>query len=328
MHKSLFYLKGEISVKKWALWGSTLAVSAMLLSGCGTDDTANKETTTTEGAYPQNIQDATGKEVTIKQAPTKIVTLAPYITETLFELGLEDEVIGVTSNDNYPAAATKKEQVGDITPNIEKIIALTPDIVLMDESSIGANEAGIQQLRDAGITVFVVPNAASFEETYKDITLIGEVTNQQEAAEDIVDDMKAQIADVQQKIEAAKVEERKVFIETSDAPDIYTAGADSYMQEMFDLIGADNIAKDGGKAWYKIDPEAIVKGNPDVIIVQYSYVPDIIDKIKKRDGFNAVTAVKEDRIVQVDEDTTSRTGPRLADGLEEIAEAVYPEAFK
>lgn len=317
-------------MKKWPLWGSALAVSAMLLTGCGTDNTddTEKKETTTQGAYPQNMKDATGKEVMISSEPKKIITLSPSITETLFELGLDDEVIGVTTNDNFPKEATKKEKVGDMNPNIEKIISLTPDLVLIDESSISSNEAGLQQLRDAGITVFVVPNANSFEETYDDITLIGDVTNKADEADDIVDDMKDTVADVQQKIKEADVETRKVFVETSDAPDIYTAGDGSYMQEMFDLISADNIAKDGGKDWYKIDPEAIVKGNPDVIIVKYDYVPDIIEKVKKRDGFNTITAVKEDRVVQVDDDTTSRTGPRLADGLEEIAEAVYPEAFK
>lgn len=328
MRKSLFYLKGETVVKKWALWGSTLAVSAMLLTGCGTDDTEKKETTTEQGIYPQNIKDATGKEVTIKSEPKRIITLAPNVTETLFALGLDDEVVGVTSNDNYPKEATKKEKVGDMNPNIEKIISMAPDVVLIDESSISSNEAGLQQLRDAGITVFIVPNAATFEETYDDIELVGEVTNKEDEADKIVDDMKAKVTDVQQKIKDADVEERKVFIETSDAPDIYTAGSDSYMQEMFELIGADNIAKDGGTGWYKIDPEAIVKGNPDVILVKYNYVPNIIEKIKKRDGFKSVTAVKEDRIVEVDPDKTSRTGPRLADGFEEIAEAIYPEAFK
>ena len=100
------------------------------------------------------------------------------------------------------------------------------------------------------------------------------------------------------------------------------------MQEMITLIDATNIAENGGEGWFKMDAESIVKQNPDVIIATYDYVPNIVEKIKKRDGFDSVTAIKENRVVQVDEDTTSRTGPRLADGVEEIAKAVYPEAFK
>lgn len=320
-------------MKKWMSWGSAVAVSAMLLSGCGTtaDQTNEKDKTTQsaqQNAYPMNVKDATGKEIAIKQEPSKIITLSPSITETLFALGLGDKVEGVTSNDDYPKEATEKPKVGDMNPNIEKIISLEPDFVMIDESSMSTAEAGLAQLRDAGITVFVVPTANSFDETYASIELIGKVTNKEDEAKKIVADMKAKIADVQQKINDSNVKERSVFVETSDAPDIYTAGNNSYMQEMFDLIGANNIAKDGGENWYKIDAEAIVKGNPDVIIVKYDYVPNIVNKIKKRDGFDTITAVKENQIVQVDDNLTSRTGPRLADGLEEIAKAIYPEAFK
>jgi iron complex transport system substrate-binding protein len=320
-------------MKKWMSWGSAVAVSAMLLSGCGTtaDQTNEKDKTTQsaqQNAYPMNVKDATGKEIAIKQEPSKIITLSPSITETLFALGLGDKVEGVTSNDDYPKEATEKPKVGDMNPNIEKIISLEPDFVMIDESSMSTAEAGLAQLRDAGITVFVVPTANSFDETYASIELIGKVTNKEDEAKKIVADMNAKIADVQQKINDSNVKERSVFVETSDAPDIYTAGNNSYMQEMFDLIGANNIAKDGGENWYKIDAEAIVKGNPDVIIVKYDYVPNIVNKIKKRDGFDTITAVKENQIVQVDDNLTSRTGPRLADGLEEIAKAIYPEAFK
>ena len=320
-------------MKKWMSWSSAVAVSAMLLSGCGTtaDQTNEKDKTTQsaqQNAYPMNVKDATGKEIAIKQEPSKIITLSPSITETLFALGLGDKVEGVTSNDDYPKEATEKPKVGDMNPNIEKIISLEPDFVMIDESSMSTAEAGLAQLRDAGITVFVVPTANSFDETYASIELIGKVTNKEDEAKKIVADMNAKIADVQQKINDSNVKERSVFVETSDAPDIYTAGNNSYMQEMFDLIGANNIAKDGGENWYKIDAEAIVKGNPDVIIVKYDYVPNIVNKIKKRDGFDTITAVKENQIVQVDDNLTSRTGPRLADGLEEIAKAIYPEAFK
>lgn len=319
-------------MKKWMSWGSALAVSAMLLSGCGTADQTNDKEKTTQSAqqnaYPLTVKDATGKEISIKQEPSKIITLSPSITESLFALDLGDKVTGVTTNDDYPKEATKKTMVGDMNPNIEKIISLEPDFVLIDASSLGTAEAGLEQLRDAGITVFVVPTANSFDETYANIELIGKVTNKEAEAKKIVEDMQKKVANVQRKIKDANVKERSVFVETSDAPDIYTAGNNSYMQEMFDLIGANNIAKDGGENWYKIDPEAIVKGNPDVIIVKYDYVPNIMKKIKKRDGFDTITAVKEDQIVQVDDNLTSRTGPRLADGLEEIAKAVYPEAFK
>lgn len=318
-------------MKKWYAFGTALTLSALLLTGCGTTDSKQEETTTQttqQATYPLTLKDATNKDVSIKQQPSEIITLSPNITETLFALGLSEQVVGVTANDNYPKEVSDKEQVGDMNPNIEKIISLNPDFVLVDASSLGTIEAGLQQLRDANITVFVVPTANSFEETYENITLIGQVTNKEKEAKAIVKDMKEKVVTIQEKIKEADVPKRSVFVEASDAPDIYTAGKNTYMQEMITLIDATNIAENGGEGWFKMDAESIVKQNPDVIIATYDYVPNIVEKIKKRDGFDSVTAIKENRVVQVDEDTTSRTGPRLADGLEEIAKAVYPEAFK
>lgn len=116
-------------------------------------------------------------------------------------------------------------------------------------------------------------------------------------------------------------------METADEPDIFTAGKDTFMQEIFDLAKIKNVVDDQS-GWFKIDTEEIVKRNPDTIIVMEDYVPNIVEKVKKRQGFDSITAVKNDAVVKVDQDLTARTGPRLADGLEEIAKAVYPEAFK
>ncbi|CAM5218324.1 ABC transporter substrate-binding protein OS=Lysinibacillus sphaericus OX=1421 GN=LS41612_20200 PE=3 SV=1 [Lysinibacillus sphaericus] len=123
------------------------------------------------------------------------------------------------------------------------------------------------------------------------------------------------------------VEPKKVFVETSDEPEIYTPGKDTFMQEMLNMIHAENIAADT-TGWFKIDAEQIITKNPDVIVVTYDYVPNILTKIPQRAGFDTITAVKNKAIVQVDENLTSRQGPRLADGLEELAKAIYPEAFE
>ncbi len=315
-------------MNKWLKFAVLMVVATLLLVACNTTktDTSN-ETPAEQGTENvRTLQDATGKDIAFEEAPTKIITTAPSITETLFALGLDEEIIGVSDNDTYPEQATQKEKIGGMTLDAEKIVALAPDVVFIHETSVASSEAAIQQLNDAGVTAFVVPESKNFDETYDAITLIGEVVDRQDEAQKIVTAMQEKVQKVVEDVKALDVT-RTVFLETSDAPSIYTAGNGSYIQEMFDLLGATNIAKDGGDNWFEIDPEAIVQGNPDVIIVQYDYVPDIIEKIKQRDGFSAVEAVKNDRIVQVDVDSTSRTGPRLADGFAEIAKAIYPEAF-
>ena len=137
--------------------------------------------------------------------------------------------------------------------------------------------------------------------------------------------MKAKVEEVLAK--TATVENKKtVFVETSPAPEIYTPGKNTFMQEMLDMIGAENIAADQ-EGWFMMDPEEIVNRNPDVIVVMYDYIETAVEDVYKRDGFDTITAIKEKAVVQVDENMTSRTGPRLAEGLEEIAKAIYPEVF-
>ncbi|MEG0381046.1 MAG: ABC transporter substrate-binding protein, partial [Kurthia sp.] len=176
-----------------------------------------------------------------------------------------------------------------------------------------------------GITVFVVPEAKNFQETYDTIMSIGLIVNQKEKAATIIKKMESEVKEIQKKV--AKVADgRSAFIETSDEPEIYTAGKGSFIQEMFDLLDIKNVATK--EDWYQISSEAIIKANPDVILVMYDYVPNIVEKVKKRQGFQTIPAVSNDRVVQIDSDKISRTGPRLAEGLEEIAKAVYPEAFQ
>lgn len=319
----------------WKLWlVSVFAV--FLLAACGGTATEEKpKVDETEQAdsgeavdnedslFPLTIKDAVDHEITVEAAPATIVSLVPSNTEILFALGLAEEVIGVTDNDDFPAEVEEKESVGGFELNIEKIISLNPEMVFAHEMLLGSSEEGLNQIRDAGIPVIVISNAENFEETYETIKMIGQVTDKVEEADQIIEDMKSKVDEVLAKTATAETE-RTVFVETSDAP-IYAPGNETFVQEMLDMIGAKNMVTEEG--WVMIDPEAIVNENPDVIVVMYSYVPDIIESVKNRAGFAEITAVKEDAVVQVDENLTSRTGPRLAEGLEEFAKAVYPEVF-
>ncbi|WP_186667972.1 ABC transporter substrate-binding protein [Sporosarcina sp. BP05] len=316
--------------KIWQL-GLTAFLAVFLLAACGTATTEKPEVAGTpkaeevEADFPITLTDAVGKEITLETAPATIVSMMPSNTEILFELGLAAEVVGVNDYDDYPAEALEKEKIGGIEFNVEKIVSMNPEIVFAHESGLGSGEAGLQQIRDAGITVFVVKNAANFEETYTTIETIGKATGKTVEAEKIITDMKAKVEEVLAK--TAKVEKQKtVFVETSPAPEIYTPGKNTFMDQMLEMIGAENSAADQ-EGWFMIDPEEIVNRNPDVIIVLYDYIETAVADVYARPGFDSITAIKEKAVVQVQENITSRTGPRLAEGLEEIAKAIYPEAF-
>ena len=324
--------------KLWQLM-LTAMLAVLLLAACGSDstkeekpaeDTPAGEETTTETettdatSYPYTLTDAAGEELTFEQAPETVISLIPSNTEILYGIDAGDKVIAVTENDDFPEEVAELDTVGDFTVNVEKVISLEPEAVFAHEMMMGSSEEGLNQIRDAGIPVIVVPNAGTFDETYETIEMIGEVMDKNAEADQIVEDMKTKVADIEKKAEEI-TDKKRVFVENSDAPEIYAPGTGTFPQQFLDMIHAENIVSEEG--WIMISPETIVDENPDVILAIYSYVPNVVENIKTRDGFDAVTAVKEDHVIQLDEDITSRTGPRLADGLELFAKAVYPEVY-
>lgn len=317
--------------KIWQLWLAT-ALVAVLLTACGQDEATptqqndTEKTEAVESAFPVTLTDVTDNEITLEEAPNAIVSMIPSNTEILFGLDLGDKVVGVSDYDNFPEEAATKEKIGGQEFNVEKIISLNPDLVLAHESGLGMGEAGLQQLRDAGVNVYVVKNAMNFEEVYDTMINIGQATGATTEAEEMVQTMKDEVAAIQEK--ASSVEAKKsVFIEVSPAPEIFTAGNNTFMNEMIQLLNAENIAGDQ-EGWVKMDPEEIVNRNPDVIITTYGgYTPDATEQVLTRVGFGTVTAIKNKAVSDVDGDKTGRSGPRLTEGLEEMAKAIYPEVF-
>ena len=303
------------------------------MAGCGEEaapaqeETAPEETpAASEAEFPVTLTDAVGEEVIIEEEPEAIISMIPSNTEIAYELGLGDKMVGVSDFDNYPEEAAEVEKIGGQEFNVEKIISLDPDVVLAHESGVAVGEAGLQQVRDAGIPIYVVQEATSFDEVYETISIIGQATGATKEAETLVSDMKAQVAEVKE--QASAVEDPKsVFVEVGSTPDIYTTGNGTFIDEMLDIINAENIAADQ-EGWVSMDPEAIVDANPEVIIsTEGAYVPDAVEKIKARSGFAEVAAVKEDEVYNVDSDQVTRSGPRLTAGLMELAKTVYPEVF-
>ncbi|WP_010530000.1 ABC transporter substrate-binding protein [Lentibacillus jeotgali] len=317
-----------------------LMVTLGLLVGCGsgssdagneagsTDDNA-EQTETQESAFPLTVTDASDNEMTIDEKPERIVSLIPSNTEIAFALGLGDEIVGVSDHDNYPEEVKEKKRVGGMELNVEVILSLEPDLVLAHASGAHNSKQALQQIRDAGINVFVVQDAQSIESTYEAIEQIGHITGTDEKASDIVGNMKEEFAALSGKTEAISDDDRKsVFFEVAPAPEMFTAGKNTFFDDLLQVINAGNAAKkqDG---WVQIDPEAIVELNPDVIITTYGgYVDNPVEQVRNRDGWGDMTAIEKEQVYDVPSDIVSRPGPRLVEGAKEIAEVVYPELFE
>lgn len=308
-----------------------LLFSIGILAGCGegtspVQEENNASEQTEQAAFPVTIKDALDQEVVIEEKPEKIVSLIPSNTEIAFALGLGNEIVGVSDYDNYPEEAASKEKIGGMEINLEKIISLNPDLVLAHGSSAHNSTEGLQQLRDSGITVIVINNAENFEQVYDSILMIGKATGETEKAETLVSEMKGKLEEI--KTTAAGITDKKtVFVEVSPAPEIYTPGNNTFMNEMITIINAENAAGDQ-EGWVKIDQEAMIERNPDVIVTTYGYYSeDPVGQVLSREGWQDVTAVKSEQVFDVHSDIVTRSGPRLIEGVEELAKAVYPEAF-
>ncbi|MBT2689170.1 ABC transporter substrate-binding protein [Bacillus sp. ISL-47] len=316
---------------------AALLLAAGVLAGCGEsaeqpekNDSAKEEQSAGEEKtdFPVTIKDAIDEEVVIESKPERIVSLIPSNTEIAFELGLGEEVVGVSDFDNYPSEATEKEKIGGQEFNVEKIISLSPELVLAHESTAELAAAGLQQLKDAGIPVLVVNNAENFDQVFESIMMIGEASGEKAEAENLVEDMKKKLEEIKAKAAQIKEENRKsVYVEVAPAPEIYSPGKNTFMDEMLSTINAKNAVTEEG--WVKIDPETIVERNPDVIVTTYGYyTEDPVGEVVNRDGWQDVSAVKDEHVTDVDSDMVTRSGPRIIEGVEELARAVYPETFK
>ncbi|GGF29492.1 putative ABC transporter substrate-binding lipoprotein YvrC [Halobacillus andaensis] len=322
-------------MKKYWRYIGVACLSAGLLVGCAEDSSEesndeapeeSNEEASGETSYPLTIEDAMENEVEIEEDPERIVSLMPSNTEIAFELGAGDEVVGVSENDNYPEEVTELEQVGGMEINVEKVISLEPDLVLAHASSAHNSQEALDQIEEAGIAVYIVEDAASFDGVYDTIEAIGEVVNEQGNAEEIVTGMQKDIEAIEE--QAAEVEEEKrVFVEVSPEPEIYTTGTGTFMNEMLEMIQAENAAADE-EGWVQMNEEAVIDMQPDTIITTYGYyTEDPVEQVLSREGWEEVPAIENAKVIDVHSDLVTRSGPRLVEGLEELAEAVYPDTF-
>ena len=307
-------------------WIALLLV-ALFLTGCASNEeqkSTEKKDQKTEEVKAYTVTDDSGKEIKFDKIPETVVSLQPSNTEILYALGVGDKVIGATDYDNYPEEAKEVERVSDsMTINSEKIIGLKPDVIIA--YTIG-DEATLKPLEDAGIPIFIIKSAVNFDEVYGDINQIAEVMGIPEKAEELVQTIQTQIKDVEDKVANVDSKE-KTYFEISPSPEIYTAGTETFQQEILASAGIENIFADQ-KGWAKISEEEVIKRNPNTIITTVRYVDKPVDEIKARKGWENIHAVKENQVYLLDENVMSRPGPRIGEAVELAAKTVYPELFK
>ncbi len=284
----------------------------------------------TLAAYPLTVKDDLGNTVTLTAAPKRIISLAPSNTEILFALGLGDKIVAVDSNSNYPAAVATKEKVGSgRKPSIERIVALQPDLVFLWDLSAKDLQSQLTRLNIPAVAFA----PGTLAEIYECILYIGSITGTEQAAKVVVDGMKQKVNQVTTTVAKARTKPL-VFFEVWPDP-LTTAGPGSFVDQLITLAGGRHVAADTKSAWPVISVEHVVTSNPDVLLTPFiidAASPGNSDTVsvvigKNRSWFAQVNAVRNKRIIQVDQDLISRAGPRLADGLLLVAKAIHPELF-
>jgi iron complex transport system substrate-binding protein len=273
-----------------------------------------------ESQYPVKITDGYGREIEIEKPAEKIISLAPSMTETIFALGAGDRLVGVTTYCNYPEEAKEIDQVGDFEgPNLESVIEKNPDVVVA--LAMGDDEKS--KLEDAGITVFL-QDPQNLGEVFDNIKKIGTILGLQEEAESLTSNMNAKKDSIVETV--SNYDSKKVFYEVWSEP-LMTAGPGSILDEMINLSNGENIAYDAESLYPEYSLELLIERNPEVYLTADDGFKTVED-IKNREGYENITAIKENNIYMLHPDIVSRTGPRIIEGLEMIAQAIHPEAFQ
>ncbi|MGA2621952.1 MAG: cobalamin-binding protein [Thermoguttaceae bacterium] len=248
----------------------------------------------------------------------RIVSLAPSVTEVLFALGAGESLVGATDRCDYPPAAVGIERVGEFgAPNVEKLLALSPDLVI----AAGLEREEVADvLRRSGIRVLDV-RIRNFEELFDAIRQIGEAAGRLRQAQGVVAGMQAELEAVKAQNNAAPRRQRpKVLVEIGDHP-LMTAGGASFLDDLIARAGGVNVAHEIPQAYASINPEKVIEWNPDIIIVARMGRPgDAAVQLSRRIGWADISAVKNGRVIDdIQPDLLFRPGPRLIDGVKALA---------
>jgi len=266
--------------------------------------------------------DQTGRTVTLPAPPRRIISLVPSVTETLFAIGAQDALVGVTDFCDHPPEARKKPSVGGmLAPSLETIVTLKPDLVIA--TTAGNREETFAQLERLGIPVYLV-NPVRLPDVLDLIARLGALTGHEAGAARLSAAVDARLKAVSARV-AALPRPRVLYVLWPDPLIVPARGA--LVSELLLLAGADSVTATAGEGYPRVSLETAVAGSPEVIILAShggNQGPMARDKWRR---FSELPAVKSGRIYSVSGDILHRYGPRVVDGLEQLARLVHPEAF-
>lgn len=257
------------------------------------------------------------------QPPRRIVSLAPSYDETLIELGLADRIVGVTSASDYLPELRGAERVGIwIKPNVEKIVALRPDLVLA--ADFPGQQTAADKLTAIGIKVMTMEDRQNIEEIFARTRALGDMLGEPGKAKALLERMQAVIDATRRK--TLSLRRARVYVETGSEP-LFTCGRGSFIHELIEIGGGSNIAAEIGQAFPRVSSEFVLSRDPEVIILPYMGRSSGREALLRRKGWDQIAAVRNNRVYDdLDSQLITIPSPRLIlNGLPELAQRIHPE---
>ncbi|HCY9015293.1 TPA: ABC transporter substrate-binding protein [Enterococcus faecalis] len=314
-------------MKKFTLTMMTLGLVATLgLAGCGKQE--KKATTSsekTEVTLP--TKDRSGKEIILPKEATKIISLVPSTTEVIEDLGKTDQLIAVDTQSSTMMTDLKKlPQMDMMAVDAEKLIALKPQIVYVNDINLASSESVWKQVEDAGITVVNIPTSTSIKAIKEDVQFIADSLSEHEKGQKLIKTMDQEIDEVA-KIGKTIKKPKTVLFEVAALPDIYSFGNGTFLNEMIETIGAKNVLANE-KGWLPVTEEAAIAAKPEVILTNVNYMKDPAKEILARKNWENVPAVQNKEVFEIDNMSSSLPNNHITKALKQMAKAVYPEEYK
>lgn len=307
-----------LTFKNSAIRAVSLLACALLLASLA----CSSRQPAPEGPIRRQLTDDLGRSVSVPVPVNRVISLAPNLTEIVFAIGAGNRLVGRTTYCDFPPEARAVAEVGDTRqPNLERIISLQPQVVLISTAS--QLEVFTQQLQNQNIAVFVT-DPHDLDGVFRSIDQIGLIVGHKKQAELLTQELRDRARAVEEAVKGKPPV--RVFYQLSAEP-LYTAGRDAFVTDLMRRAGAASVTADVPGAWPKYSNESALATKPQAIILPTGGSMGAANSTIT-EALRGSPAALEGRVYKINDDHLVRPGPRAIDGLEAMAHALHPEAFK
>ena len=269
----------------------------------------------------RSFVDDMGRKIYLAKAPTRIVSLAPSVTETLFAIGAGSQVVGVTQFCDFPPEASQKPKVGYANPNLESLVALQPDLIITPQQFLKLDLLG--KLEELKIPVFILADR-SVEDIFSHIQTLGRMLDRSTEAVALGMDLRQEIARL--KVRTQGQPPVRVLYVLNSQP-LITVGPGSFIDQLIGLVGGVNVAAKSATPYPRLSMEAVLQEDPEVLVFPIGKAEGISESEQKAwRQWTTLTAVKQGRLRQIPADLLNRPGPRIGKGLELLVDILHPSS--